>query len=502
MAALGDNPPRLSDRPLTDRLQGRRSERRADLSSSDFVMVDAFSGTKSMAMSAQAMYRTWALTVDVDEAFAPDVLVDFTEWDMFGHFIDELSFVDCAGRHMVWLPLHFHLSPSCTTFSCGSGWLSGRSRRSPFADGRATPAAHNADACVHDTVSLVRLLRRHNCVSTFSIENPGGSFLWRALEILLGADLDGGNSADTEEGHSGADSDPGFVEFGCYSAEEDSDEAGTPADMGEDHSGAEYDLGFVEVGGYRAEDSDETDNGAESDAGLAGVGGCSTGDGDEADNCADMEEDHSGADSDPGFVEFGCYSAEDSGEAGNATDGEQRVPDFGMEASAGLGYADVGSAADTARPREHPAPGGRREDSPLLVRTVVHYCAYGSRFRKPTVIAHSPCLGARWARTCDRSGACGAMRHMGGAFVHGSPGGFSLADAGIPRMLCDGLNLAWRAFHVPLRAADPTYGAVTVVAARTLQKEWLGRPRHVREPAAAHSDWPAAERPRSDSDES
>ena len=325
MAILGDNPPRLSDRQLTDRLRGRHSARRADLSSDDFVMADFFSGTKSMAMSAQRLYRTWAVTVDVQEAFSPDVVSDFLDFDLWGYFLEEFSFVAADGSTMVWIPLHFHLSPSCLTYSCGSGWLSGRSRLSPYADGLATEAAHNADACVVDIAELIRFMRSYGCVTTFTIENPGGSFLWRVLEGLLGDDLGG-----------------------------EGDEEG-------------------------------------------------------------------------------------------AADGS----------------------------------------SPALTRTVVHYCAYGASFRKPTVIAHSPCLGRGWARKCDNvSGSCGAMR--GG--VHGSPGGFTLRDAGIPRALCDGLNLAWRAHHFPLRAENPLHGALPVETVLAMQEAWQQRRRHVGEAAPASSD--------------
>ena len=324
MALVCNNPPRLSDQPLTDRLRGRQTSRRADLSADDFLMVDFFSGTKSMGMSAQGMYRSWGLCVDVMGAFSPDVEADFTEFDLWGYFLSEFSFIAADGHEYVWIPLHFHLSPSCLTYSCGSGWLSGRFRLSPFADGRATGAAHNADACAVDIASLIRFLRRFGCVSTFTIENPGGSFFWRVLEALLGEDL------------------------------------GT---------------------------------GGEATLGVVGAG-------------------------------------------------------------------------------------------PLLTRTVVHYCAYGACFRKPTVIAHSPILGTGWARRCDKSGSCGAMR--GG--LHGSPGGFTLRDAGIPRALCDSLNLAWRVHHAPLRAQDPLHGALPVETVRTMQREWQRRSRHVRAAAVPVSE--------------
>ena len=325
MAILGDNPPRLSDRQLTDRLRGRHGARRADLSADDFVMADFFSGTKSMGMSAQRLYRTWAVTVDVQGAFSPDVVSDFTDFDMWGYFLEEFSFIAPDGSTMVWVPLHFHLSPSCLTYSCGSGWLSGRSRLSPYADGLATEAAHNADACVVDIASLILFMRSYGCVTTFTVENPGGSFLWRVLEGLLGDDL--GGEGDEE----------------------------------------------------------------------------AVGDG----------------------------------------------------------------------------------SGPALTRTVVHYCAYGASFRKPTVIAHSPCLGRGWARKCDNvSGSCGAMRNG----VHGSPGGFTLRDAGIPRALCDGLNLAWRAHHFPLRAENPLHGALPVETVLAMQEAWQQRRRHVGEAAPASSD--------------
>ena len=325
MAMLGDNPPRLSDRQLTERLRGRHDGRRADLSADDFVMADFFSGTKSMGMSAQRMYRTWGLTIDVREAFSPDVVSDFLDFDLWGYFLEEFSFIGPDGSEMIWVPLHFHFSPSCLTYSTGSAWLSGRSRMSPYADGLATEEAHNADACAVDIANLILFMKSYGCVTTFTIENPGGSKLWLVLEAILGGEL------------------------GEESAEE------------------------VDAGGVE----------------------------------------------------------------------------------------------------------------PVLTRTVVHYCAYGAEFRKPTTIAHSPALGRGWARKCvKKSGKCGATR--GG--VHGSPGGFTLRDAGIPRALCDGLNLAWRAHHAPLRAENPLHGALPRETVLEMQAEWQKRRRHVGAAAPAVSE--------------
>ena len=72
--------------------------------------------------------------------------------------------------------------------------------------------------------------------------------------------------------------------------------------------------------------------------------------------------------------------------------------------------------------------------------------------------------------------------------VHGSPGGFTLRDAGIPRALCDGLNLAWRAHHFPLRAENPLHGALPMETVLAMQAAWQQRRRHVGEPAPASSD--------------
>ena len=117
---------------------------------------------------------------------------------MWGYFLEEFSFIGPDGNEMVWVPLHFHLSPSCLTYSCGSGWLSGRSRFSPCADGLATEAAHNADTSVVDIANLILFMRSCGCVTTFTVENPGGSFLWRVLEGLLGDDL-GSEGAEEED---------------------------------------------------------------------------------------------------------------------------------------------------------------------------------------------------------------------------------------------------------------------------------------------------------------
>ena len=324
MAALAhvcNCPARLHDRPFSARVAGRADGRRADLSCDDLLMMDVFSGTKSMAMSAQAMFRTWGVSVDQNADFSPDVLTEFTRWNYCRFWLEHLRFVDREMQQMVWLPLHIHFSPSCTTFSCGSAWLSGRSQDAPYADAYATGIAFNADQCIHDMVFLIMLLRRYGAVTTFTIENPASSLVWRLLDSIMGADL--GGVLDSES---------------------------------------------------------------------------------------------------------------------------------------------------------------------------VDYCMYSSGNRKPTTIGHSPCLGNGWARRCNRSGACGGMRHVDGALVHGSPGAFGIHTATMPRELCDGLNQAWRSHHSALRAANPGHGAMTLEAVEAMQSEWLQRPQYVPpEPASWGSDSEAGE---------
>jgi hypothetical protein len=106
----------------------------------------------------------------------------------------------------------------------------------------------------------------------------------------------------------------------------------------------------------------------------------------------------------------------------------------------------------------------------------ISYCMYGNASTKPTRILASACLGADWARVCDKSGACGAMHHDGSRLVHGSVGSFGPKDAPLPLGLAEGLNAAWRRHHCPLRHEDPEYCSLPLATVQEMHEQWTQRP--------------------------
>ena len=68
------------------------------------------------------------------------------------------------------------------------------------------------------------------------------------------------------------------------------------------------------------------------------------------------------------------------------------------------------------------------------------------------------------------------MSRIDGVLVHGSPGGFGMGHAPIPRELADGLNSAWRRLHSTPRAEDDQYGSLPLATLRAMEAEWRGRP--------------------------
>jgi hypothetical protein len=182
-AEAWNHPPIMRDRPLGRRLEGV-GRRRADLGAGRLLMVDFFSGSKSVAISAGRMARTNALTVDKQAIFNPDVVADFTTFNFFEYCIEKLQFLD-GGKYYVMLPHHIHFSPSCLTHGTSSFWLYGRSHASPRSAAFALFEGFESDWCLENMIKMLSIMWSSGCISTTGIENPGSGTLWPMVRALM-----------------------------------------------------------------------------------------------------------------------------------------------------------------------------------------------------------------------------------------------------------------------------------------------------------------------------
>ena len=166
----------FSSRPFFDRTRSSTPR----LTGVDLLVLDLFSGVKSVARSANARHGALAATVDVEHRLCPDSSVDFRVFNLWGFLRGNCKSRD--GR-LVWLPVHMHGSPQCQTFVNVSNEVNTRSAAEPEAGPTARPAAHVADACVRGLLFFISQFELHGLPTTFSVENPRASLLWRLAGV-------------------------------------------------------------------------------------------------------------------------------------------------------------------------------------------------------------------------------------------------------------------------------------------------------------------------------
>ena len=170
-ASAGAN---CSARPFLGRLAGGAPK----LDSTTLLILDLFSGPfKSIARAANDRHNNvLAATLDIEHSFDPDFVADFRYADIWG-----LLLRWCVARDgsTVFLPVHIHSSPACQTYVNVSNACNPRSAARPAAAPTDPPRHRAADACTQSLVFLILQLRIWGLPTTFDVENPQASLLWR-----------------------------------------------------------------------------------------------------------------------------------------------------------------------------------------------------------------------------------------------------------------------------------------------------------------------------------
>ena len=154
-----------------------RESRRSGVDPNQLLCLDLCSGPfKSVSLSVNRhLDSSLAVTVDLEESFAPDVAADLRTWDLWGFLLQNCR----SEKGRIHCFVHIHASPPCTTYVLLNNEVNTRSASSPVAGPHSRPAARDADEVSRTIAFLVRQCARCGLPTTWSIENPHGSMLWK-----------------------------------------------------------------------------------------------------------------------------------------------------------------------------------------------------------------------------------------------------------------------------------------------------------------------------------
>ena len=121
-----------------------------------------------------------ALSVDCEALYRPDVACKLEEWNPWRFMMSNYA-VDHGNR--ILLPYHVHASPPCTTYGF-MAWFHRRSRADVVAGEKSSAEAHDADRCLRALSFFISQCRRRSIPTTFSVENPENSLLFRFPDLV------------------------------------------------------------------------------------------------------------------------------------------------------------------------------------------------------------------------------------------------------------------------------------------------------------------------------
>ena len=169
----------LKRNPLASRrfFSELRESRRSGVDPNQLLCLDLCSGPfKSMSLAVNRhLDSSLAVTVDLEESFSPDVAADLRTWDLWGFLLQNCR----SDKGRVHCFVHIHASPPCTTYVLLNNEVNTRSASNPVAGPHSRPAARAADEVSRTIAFLVRQCALCGLPTTWSVENPHGSMLWK-----------------------------------------------------------------------------------------------------------------------------------------------------------------------------------------------------------------------------------------------------------------------------------------------------------------------------------
>lgn len=165
--------PLCQQRPFSERAEASRGR----VGPSRLLCLDLCSGPfKSMSLAVnRSLDCAHAVSVDLEEEFAPDVAVDLRVWDLWGFLLENCR----SGKDRVQCFLHIHASPPCCTYVMLNNRVNTRTAAEPAAGFASRPSERSADEVSRTIAFFVDQCRRHGLPTTWSVENPHCSMLWK-----------------------------------------------------------------------------------------------------------------------------------------------------------------------------------------------------------------------------------------------------------------------------------------------------------------------------------